>query len=254
MSLSIALVLLAAATSLLAQVAPPLAFEAASVKPSDPANLRVRIGTDRGGRFEAVNQTVATMTRFAYDVESHQLYGAAGWITSERYDVAATAGRDASGPDLRAMLRTLLAERFGLRARPETRELPIYALTTARQDRRLGSQLSPTRGNCAEQRTCGITSGPDGAVWRARGGGASMEQFSRFLRLHLRDRLVFDRTGLTGQFDFELRWTPDEQVTIDSGAPPLVTALQEQLGLKIESARGPVPVVVIESAARPVVD
>jgi uncharacterized protein (TIGR03435 family) len=247
--------LVAAIVSLLLQAAPSAAFAAAAIKRGDPGNFRVRIGTSpRGGRFEAVNQTLAALVRFAYDVEEHQLIGASGWMTSERFDITATAGGDVPTPEMRAMLRTLLAERFALRVRRETRELPIYALEMARADRRPGPQLVPTRGDCSERKTCGITSGPDGLVQRARGGSVALARLPVFLKLHVRDRPIVDRTGLAGEFDFELRWTPDGQVTSDSAAPTLATALREQLGLRLAPGRGQVDVVVIESARRPMLD
>jgi uncharacterized protein (TIGR03435 family) len=235
------------------QAAPP-AFEAASVKASAPRALGVRTAAEPGGRFTARNANVRMLMGYAFQVRDFQIVGAPDWFASERFDITATAGRNAPAAEIRVMLGSLLAERFALRVRRETREMPIYALTMARADRRPGSELIASPGDCLQRRMCGLTSSISGAVERTRGGDVRMSQVASFLTLLVRDRMVVDRTGLDGIFNLQLEWTPDDRVTADSAAPSLWTALQEQLGLKLESTRGPIEVLAIESAGRPALD
>jgi uncharacterized protein (TIGR03435 family) len=146
------------------------------------------------------------------------------------------------------MLRSLLADRFKLVVRKETRDLPAYTLVLARRDGKLGpslrrsnSECSPSNGQTAPAGSCGFNIG-DGAL---AGRGATMEKLAA--ELILTGRLVVDRTGLTGGFDMDMKWTPDELGT----NADLFGALQEQLGLKLEAIRAPVEVIIIESASKP---
>jgi uncharacterized protein (TIGR03435 family) len=179
------------------------------------------------------------------------------------------------------MLQSLLAERFKLATHKDTRELPIYSLEVARSDGRLGPQLRPATVDCeamiaaararggpppappapGERPICGIRINPG----RLSGGGFPLSQFAATLSQFVQ-RIVVDRTGLSGNFDVDLTWTPDQlpQGGPPPGAPPLppadpngpsiYTAVQEQLGLKLESAKGPVDVLVIDRAESPTPD
>lgn len=239
---------------LLAQGAAPAAFDAATVRHSGSPDAGLRVAWEQGGRFVSRNGTVRMLIRAAYEVRDVQIVDLPGWASSERFDIAATAGRNASSAEMRPMLRTLLAERFALRVHLETRALPIYALTLAREDRALGPRLMPSRGDCRERRTCGMQSGGSGTLRTLRGGDVGMAQLANSLVYLVADRMVIDRTGLAGLFDVDLQWTPDELLTTDSPVPALITALQEQLGLKLDPARGPVDVLVIDAVARPTPD
>jgi uncharacterized protein (TIGR03435 family) len=179
------------------------------------------------------------------------------------------------------MLRSLLAERFQLTARSDVREMPIYQLVMARSDRRLGPRLNPSTTDCAavlaarrERARNGETgSAPSDRVRcgsRSRqgylaGGAVQLDGGENSLAMALSrvtGRTVIDRTGLTGLFDYTLEFAPDatgsplaaDAGPVDSSLPSLTTALQEQLGLKIESAKGPVQVVVIDRIERPAPD
>jgi uncharacterized protein (TIGR03435 family) len=236
------------------QAGSPATFEAASVRASAPRLLSTRTAAEPGGRFTAINANVRMLMGFAFQVRDFQIIGAPGWLTTERFDITATAGRNAPASELRVMLGSLLAERFALRFRRETRQMPIYALTMARANGRPGPQLIASPGDCLQRRMCGLTSSPADGVESTRGGDVRMSQVASFLTLVVRDRMVVDRTGLEGIFNLHLRWTTDDRLTADSPVPSLFTALQEQLGLRLESTSGPVEVLVIDSVGRPTLD
>jgi bla regulator protein blaR1 len=271
-----------------APVASGLAFEVASVKPNKSGDQRQSIQTPPGGRFIATNLPLRNLIAFAYRIEpgtAFRLVGGPDWIRSERFDIIAKADGNLppftpSGPPepLLVMVRTLLAERFKLAVHHETRDLPIYALVVARTDGKLGPKLRPAAVDCeaamrargglpasppapGERPTCGARIGPGQMI----AGGVPMAQFVSPLSQFVQ-RTVIDRTGLTGAFDFDLSWTPDQlpQGPPPPGAPPLppidpngpsiFTALQEQIGLKLDAQRGPVDVVVIDGVERPTED
>ena len=263
-----------------------LTFEVASVKPNKSGENFIRFQNQPGGRFNINNAPLREIIRFAYQLQNFQIVGAPDWIASERFDVVAKAEGDIPpappgtvGP-MQIMLRNLLAERFGLKVRNETREMPRYDLVLARSDGRLGPQLSQSTTDCqaifaaarrgggpppppapGERPQCGMRIGP--GVLAA--GAFPLSQLATALSPMVQ-RVVVDRTGLTGNFDAELKWTPDQlpQGPAPPGAPPLpavdpngpsiFTALQEQLGLKLESVRGPVDVLVIDSVSQPTPD
>jgi bla regulator protein blaR1 len=173
------------------------------------------------------------------------------------------------------MLRSLLADRFRLSVHNETRELPVYALTMARTDGRLGSQLKQSTVDCQAARGAGRGGPPTGAgtppcSMRVAPGalflsGFPLSQLATALSNFVR-RTVVDSTGLAGTFDVELHWTPEQmpQGTAPSGAPPLpppdpngpsiFTAVQEQLGLKLEASKVPQEVLVIDHVELPTPD
>lgn len=265
------------------QTAAP-AFEVASVKPNKSGDGRVMLGIQPGGRFTATNVPLRMLIRNAYLLQDSQLVGGPDWITSERFDIVAKAeGNPAptqpgtAGP-IQLMMRTLLAERFKLTVHQDKRELPIYALVLARSDGRLGPQLRPSTVDCAamfaargrsggpplappapgERPICGMRIGPG----QMAGGGFPLSQLTTTLSQFVQ-RIVVDRTGLTGNFDLDLTWTPDQMPQgppppgapplppIDPNGPSIFTALQEQLGLKLDSQRGPVDVLVIDHVEQP---
>jgi uncharacterized protein (TIGR03435 family) len=185
------------------------------------------------------------------------------------------------------MMRALLAERFKLVLHNETKDSPIYALIMARSDGRLGPSLTKSEANCdgagpgrgrggpppppgppqpGDRMACGIRIG----LGNIAVGGSPLSQFANSLGMFA-GRVVQDRTGLTGNYDFNLTWTPDQMpqrapgtaadqpiqvngVAIDPNGPSLFTAVQEQLGLKLDSQRGPVELMVIDRAEKPVED
>jgi uncharacterized protein (TIGR03435 family) len=263
----------------------PLYFEAASVKPSDPANPPGQgIRRQPGGRFNTFNSPARLLITFAYQIQGYQLMGGPDWINGERYDIVAKMEGDppaiipGSGADhMMLATRTLLADRFKLKIHKETRELDIYALTMAKAGGKPGPKLIPARGGCSPEELaarrgapppgpggpppviCGIQQGPG----RIRFGNYPLELFARSISGRV-GRAVVDRTGLTGNWEFELEFQPEVQPgqlppgaappPIDPDAPSFFTAIQEQLGLKLDSTKGPVEVWVIDSIERPTPD
>jgi uncharacterized protein (TIGR03435 family) len=200
-----------------------------------------------------------------------QVVGGPDWVRSEgeRFDILAKIPDGTSRAQRDAMVRALLADRFKLKTHLETREAPMYALVMARPDGRLGPRLSESGLDCHARRAAtnrGERVAPPDELGRPpcvlqsslgsiRGGGIPIADFARALSfLGFAGRPVVDRSGLTGEYDLELRWTPDRTRQDDPDAPTLVTALREQLGLKLEATKGPVNVLVIDSAERPTPD
>ena len=265
-------------------------FEVASIKPNKSGTNFIRMSVPPSGGFNATNTTVRELVRSAYGVQDYQVVGLPSWASTDRFDIAATSapGTGPAGPPVpggpptrfQLMLRHLLADRFKLAVRREMREMPIYHLTLARSDGKTGPQLTPSTTDCAALFGRGARPGgppplgagqrPPCGIMRAPGmfmaGAMGMAQLTASLGDAV-GRPVVDRTGLTGNFDVELRFTPDQlpqagalppgapaPPPIDPNGPTIFTALQEQLGLKLENARGRVEMLVIESVAPPTPD
>jgi uncharacterized protein (TIGR03435 family) len=227
-----------------------------------------------GGRFIALGATLRRLVADAYsDRELFDVIGGPPWAGTDRFDINARAEGERSPAGIRRMLRTLLADRFKLVVHSETREMPVYTLTLARADRRLGSKLRPSDPKCAEEARnffpgamgfpppCGdFRLGARALTAR----GVSMDALARLLGGRA-GRPGLDRTGLDGVYDLDLEWSSDlglQQAPRGSAGAgelspdglSLFTALQEQLGLKLEPARSPVAVLVIDSAEPPTGD
>ena len=245
------------------QDAPRQSFDVASVKPNKSAETGGFIQRMRGGTFNVGNQTLVQLIRFAYELQGLQLVGAPDWMATERFDIVGKASAEippaAPGqPSPEAlMLRSLLEDRFRLAMHRETRQMPIYALVVARADGRLGPQIRrPANDYCAQRAKEAAKAPPppmgSGPVCGLRGndteltGGAfPMAGFARFLAGEA-GRPVIDRTGLTGEWDFELKWSPPNTPNPDPDRPFIFTALQEQLGLRLDATTGPLEVLVID--------
>jgi uncharacterized protein (TIGR03435 family) len=223
------------------------------------------------GRFVASNAAVLTLIAGAYQVRSFQVVDAPGWLSTERYDITATAGEHVTlgsigNPDAPViqMLRGLLADRFRLAAHKESRDMRISTLVLARADRRLGPQLKPspecdvevaarvagTAPRTGAPPTCTLHASPD-----RLGGFASMDALANSLSTRLQ-AVVENRTGLSGYYSLDLRFAPDglaaaPPATADDFRPFLATALREQLGLALQTATGAVEVLVIDQVERP---
>jgi len=220
------------------------AFEAASVKRAAPPNgpLQVRMGGGPG-RIAYTNATLQACIQRAYQVKSYQVSGP-DWIGSERYTIEATAASAVSTEQLMSMLQALLADRFKLTLHRETRVLPGYVLVVAKS----GAKLTAVKDD--EQVATQIDTGANGAIAFAK---ASIEQLAGTLSRQL-NMPVEDATGLKGVFNFSLSYAemraapkPGE---VDSDAPSLFTAVQEQLGLKLEARKTPVEILVIDHAEK----
>jgi uncharacterized protein (TIGR03435 family) len=272
------------------------AFEVASVKPNKSRDGDRSFGL-ASGRFTATRSTLRELVGLAYQLQDgrlrhdSQISGGPNWINSDHFDIVAKAEGDSFGFDaaipagaarpgeisaidqVRMMLRTLLADRFKLTVHSEMRELPIYALVMARNDGKLGPQLRRADLDCVALRDDGRGSAspePRKAIcggFRGLGPGGSTGHAvpMSLLAKHVEgsvDRVVLDRTGLTGRFDLDLQWTPDqpqrpgapESRTVDPNGVSIFTALQEQLDLKLESTKGPVDVLLIDHVERPTPD
>ena len=256
-------------------------FEVASVKAnkSGDGNGSLRgLGSDR---VVATNMPVRPMITFAYQVAGYQLIGGPGWLATDRYDINAKLESPPASVQpfvpgsttpnaMQLALRNLLEDRFKLKMHRETRELDIYALVMARPGGGPGPGLKPTTQDCsaaiaASQRPgappfgapgspfCGISGSPG----RIRFGGLPASSFATALTGQA-GRMVVDRTGMTGSWDFELTFAPENRgpdaPPADPNVPSFFTAIQEQLGLKLESTKGPVDVLVIDSVEKPVED
>jgi uncharacterized protein (TIGR03435 family) len=263
---------LACAAGIAAQSPEVPAFDVASIKPQDGDPGFV---PSTPVHFVDANATLRSLIAWAWDVRGFQIDGGPEWSGSRRFDVSARSPRPVPESTMRLMVRQLLADRFQLKIRIEARQLPRYVLRTARADRRLGAGLQPASVDCAVALAARFGApAPDGSsappcLWRvgitppvARMlvDGAPMPSFAGLLE-RLLNRKVVDATDLRGAYDVRLEFAADQMpMAVPGGGasdlPPrdglsLFTALEEQLGLKLESGRGPVDVIVIESAQMP---
>ena len=250
--LGLLLVLIVATCLPLAAQQPAPAFEVASVKPNMSGRGSMSIGWEPGGSFRAANAPLVVLIQTAFGLRDHDLVGAPAWATSERYDVTARAPGEIDDKVGRSILQALLRERFKLRVRTETREMLILELRLARSDGRVGPNLQDCSNpnDKATERTYVAPTG--GSV--AAGACSNLASLVNIASGQL-DAHVVNKTGLTGQWRYNIVFSdegPQEKANPD--LPSFVAALQEQLGLRLERTRGPVPVVVIESVERPTPD
>src|SRR5215475_8277005 len=231
-------------------------FEVASIKRSEPGNLR---GSTfeflTGGGLRIANGTLRAILETAYDVREFQILGGPGWVNSERYDILARsaaslangAGATNDVKAVRLRLQALLRQRFNLEVHRETRELPEYALEVAKKGPKLIQDDASNGSNNARK---GIQRSCDQMI----GTNTTMANLSLMLARQL-DRPVLDRTGLTGKYNFQFAWTPDTGPCSgspeSSNAPSIFTALEDTLGLRLESIKGPVDTLIIDRAERP---
>jgi uncharacterized protein (TIGR03435 family) len=254
---AIAVGLLMAATVAARQIPPgpgeTASFEVASVKPNTSGISNALPPFFANGSYRASNVALKSVIANAYEVRIFQVEGGPGWLTSDRFDIIAR-GREGTPDRLRpAMLRTLLADRFKLVAHFETRDQQVYALTLLRGDGRLGPQLKPAAP--AGGSSSGFPSASvDNGTARINGRRVSMDTLALMLTGSVFNQRVINRTGLSGEFELDLRFTPDASPAAVPELPSIFTAVQEQLGLKLQSERGAVPVLVIDSVERPIPD
>ena len=244
-------------------------FEVASIKPNNSGENNHSIRTRPGGRMVASNASLWALITAAYQVQDYQISGGPPWLKSANFDIDARGAVKPNTPiddQISQMSQSLLADRFQLRLHREAREMPIYALLVAKN----GPKLVPALGgNCFDPRAGIPPPTPDarpcGGFNMNRdtmlGSGVPMARMALALS-RVVGRPVVDKTALAGTFDITLRWTPDETQAFlastqpaaappDTSGPSIFTALQEQLGLRLESQKGPVEVLVIDSAQLP---
>ncbi len=231
-------------------------FEVASVKPNKSGETGLGLDVQPGGRFVATNIPLRQLIRAAYTLQLYQIAGAPSWVESERFDITALAGRDITvtvpwTPGgkfalVQLLLQSLLADRFKMVAHTEMRESAVYALVLNQPERDPREKLRVANADCMSD--CGMHIAP-GSL-RAR--RVPLRQVAEFLS-QVTGRLVTDATALDGNFDLDFTWNPDLQSST-ADLPSIFTALQEQLGLRLESRREPIPTLVIDSIQRPTPD
>jgi uncharacterized protein (TIGR03435 family) len=228
-------------------------FEVASVKPNKSRISNALPPLLRDGGYSASNVAIKSVIANAYQVRIFQIEGSPDWLTSERFDIVAR-GREGTPDRLRpVMLRALLAERFRLVAHFETREQQVYSLVLLRTDGRLGPQLKPSAPTTGPSTGFPSTSVENG-VARINGRRVTMDTLALMLSSSALTQQVTNRTGLSGEFDVALRFTPDSSPSTAPEFPSIFTAVQEQLGLRLQPDRAPVRVLVIDSVERPTPD
>ena len=240
---------------------PPMAadadpsFEVATIKPSKP-DQPGKAFLVRGAEFSTINTTLADLVSFAYEVHAKQVVGGPAWMDSQKFDI--TAKPDTPGSpsrkQLQTMIRKLLADRFQLKFHKDKKELSAYVLSVAKTGPKMTKDTNDPNGL-------------PGLFFQQLGvltvRNATMGDFAQLMQSAVLDRPVVDQTGLADKFDFLLKWTPDEsqfggmgvKVPPPSDAadapPPLFTAIQEQIGLKLEAAKTPVEVLVLDHVEQP---
>ena len=232
-------------------------FEVATIKPSK-TDQPGRFFRFRGRHFTTTNTSLNDLISYSYKIHNDQIIGAPGWAGTEKYDIDAEPDGEGMPNDQqwKDMMQKLLAERFALTSHHDKKELPVYVLSVARS----GPKLDKS------------DAGPNGRFgWSFQGriGGdmtfsdASMTDFATLMQRNVLDRPVVDQTGLAGRYDFNLNWTPDDSQFQGMGAKPspptdsgntppnLYTAIQEQIGLKLDATRALAEVLVIDHVEKP---
>jgi uncharacterized protein (TIGR03435 family) len=277
-----------------AQAAQPAAtslpsFEVASIKANHSGTNFIRTGGPDVSRFQASNISAKMLVTFAYDMRDFQVSGGPAWINSDKFDINAKVEdslaqqmqklpRLQQQDQMRLLVRSLLADRFGLEVSHETKDLPIYALVIAKGGSKLkesappDAQDNPTPSPAAPGPGGAPPTPPRGGfrMSMGRGGeavltssGASIASLLSLLSQQV-GRQIVDQTGLKGEYDISLQWTsdmglgggvlpvtPDASGANDAGGTSIFTALQDQLGLRLESAKGPVDTIVIDHIEEP---
>jgi uncharacterized protein (TIGR03435 family) len=222
-------------------------WEVVTVKPTDPTVMNASTGME-GRQFVLTNRSVETMFLMGYSVHKKQIVNAPEWARTDRWDVRGVL--DVPGqpslPQMQSLIRKLLAERFGLVTHMEKREMEVYALKLAKG----GQKMTPSAGD-----PNGVPNEND----RENGGQRTMQATNispaefALMMTYFMDRPVVDQTGLTGRYDFQWKYTFDEMrvPTDGTAAPSVFTAIEEQLGLKLEPVRATTDVMVLDKLERP---
>ena len=254
-----------------AQTQTPPQFEVATVKPADPNAQGIRIMFQPGGGLKVEGGSVKMLITLAYNVREFQISGGPSWLSSDRYDILAKAEqptepipfpkmteaqRTEFQQGIKDRLKTLLADRFHLVVRQEMKEMPVYALTQAKS----GSKLKVSAPDDPEKPGMrGIMMRPGMITGTFGDLRILVDSLSNIV-----GRPVIDKTGLDGKYDWKLEWTPDRSqmspgmVRPENPANPpdisglsIYTALEEQLGLKLEAQKAPAPVIIVDKAEKP---
>ena len=229
-------------------LAPPViagaqTLDVATIKPT-PDDVRDEWFTTRGHHVVTVGTSLVELLKFVYGLHPSQIADAAPWMTKDRFDVDAviSTGRELNNDDMRAVLKELLEERFHLSVRMEAAKLPVFALTLVKDDSRLAKTTKRP----------GATVDIYGSNGELNVRNASMDDFAMGLSRGMLSRPVVNGTGLTGRYDFTLHWTPDGVNAPNPNAPPdMVSALPDEVGLRLKTTTADVPVLHIERAGQP---
>ena len=262
------------AAQLAAQDTSPAAFEAVSIKPRVGETVLVA-GASSPDRFDDPDTTLHFLIRWAYDLFDFELVGGPDWLDVKRWQISAKSPAPVTLAEKRRLVRRMVEDRFGLKAHSETRELPIYNLVLARSDRRLGPKIKAATTDCTPFLTgkrpmaesprdldngfplCSSGASFSSGLLTPRLNGQPLAAgLITTLQAALQRRVV-DQTGLTGNYDIELSYVDETLFRKGLGTeegPSLFTALQEQLGMRLESGRGPVEVLVVDSVSEPTAD
>ena len=221
-------------------------FDVASIKLADPD--KKRDGFDLKGKHVLIeNVPVTTMLIFAYSMSPKQIFGVPDWAKSEHWDVDGLADVEGT-PSLaqtQGMIRQLLSDGFGLKVHRETREVSGYVLTVAKG----GPKIAKSQGapNGSPRQNSHMNAGQRDIKFTNN----TMNEFAQAMQFYISEP-VSDRTALPGRWDFELKWTADEmRAPVEDAAPGVFTAVQEQLGLKLEPVKAPMDVLVVDSIQKP---
>jgi uncharacterized protein (TIGR03435 family) len=259
------------------------AFDVTSVKPNNTGSGMIRMLPAANGGWQAENVPLGMLVRLAFQLQDNQIVGGPKWLFDDRFDVKGTGTAAGGDGPMFDKLKSMLRDRFKLVTHFETREQPMYALVLARSDGRLGEKMTSSTTDCTptgpngrgrgqvappapgERPKCGFMIGPG----RINVGGQTMASFAQTLSRFV-GGIVVDRTGLTGTYDVELTYAPDPGISFagrdlppqpggqppvaNGDAPSIFSAVQEQLGLKLDATKGPVDVLVIDSAEKPTPD
>jgi uncharacterized protein (TIGR03435 family) len=235
------------------------AFEVATIKPSDPGRPG-KLFTVRGQDVVTINTTLSDLITMSYNLHPRQLTGGPAWIESDKFDV--TGKPDTPGQpnvdQIKIMVQKLLANRFELTFHREKKELSVYAITAAKT----GSKLTKSQGDPNSLPGLFFGRAPNGMSFNVR--NATLAEVASVLQGNVLDKPVVNQTGLTDKYDFTLTFTPDAGQMASFGpappapaadnldaAPDLFTAFQQQLGLKLESTKAPVDVLVVDTVQKP---
>jgi uncharacterized protein (TIGR03435 family) len=262
------------APAIRAQSAGKPSFEVATVKPTASGDIRSGPGPMPGGRVRARSVTLKVLMAVAYNVREENISGGPNWIETDRWDIEARAEEGSKPPrgwpewlepdqPLTLMLQSLLEDRFQLKVRRETREAPVYELAVARN----GPRMKLSAGQDSVGR--GVPRGSmmlNPRMGYVAGNGVEVAKLAGLLsEPGVLGRPVIDKTDLKGSYDFILEWTPEPgqgpvapgvsdpppTQSADISGPSIFTAIQEQLGLKVESSKGPIRILIIDSVQTP---
>ena len=256
--ITIVAIVMASTGALVGQQPEAPSFDAVSIK-INRSGAQGGASRAQPGRYVGVNVTLMRLIRLAYR-PIEEFDGGPEWKDRDHFDVEAATSANASQPQMLAMVRAMLADRFKLRAHTETRALPVYELRVARPDGRLGPSLTRVADACPPPTPPGTPPAAAGTAPPIRCGFTVQDGVLKGMgtlsmiasELTVAGRRTIDRTGLAGVYSIDLRWSPDNGAGLPADAPPeIFAAAREQLGLRLQAATAPTEVLVIESAERP---